>query len=101
MAGIPGRLASATALCASDQYDQALDVLEALMELNGADMSTQEWSSAYLLAGYAYDRKGLRDRALECYTVCAALAEDASPVQAWAERGLVSPLTATPFGKKR
>ncbi|MBM4079574.1 MAG: HEAT repeat domain-containing protein [Planctomycetes bacterium] len=105
MAGVPmtggswsAKLSSAMALCQSGQYDQALDTLDGLLESQGAAMSGYEWGQAYLAAGYAYDRKGDRRRAMEQYALAGALAEPRNgPIVLWAEKGLVSPLTTPPF----
>ncbi|MBM4079573.1 MAG: HEAT repeat domain-containing protein, partial [Planctomycetes bacterium] len=92
------KLMSAVSLCQSGQYDQALDTLDNLLDVNGATLSSYEWGQAYLLAGYAYDRKGERGRAMERYTLAGTLTEPRNgPVALWAEKGLVSPLTTAPF----
>jgi len=94
----PTQLFAAMSACRLGQYDRALDVLDGLMELEGGTFSNAQWAEAYLAAGYAYDRKGERGQAIENYSLAAAFASPESAVAQWAEKGLVAPLTQTPFG---
>jgi len=83
--------------CKAGQYDQALDILDGLMELDGAALSNSQWGEVCLAAGYAHDRKGDRNRAIESYGLAAALAEPRTTAAMWAEKGLSAPLTQVPF----